>query len=593
MARRVAISVGHGQKIRGARGNPVPPQLDEVDAAKRMVDRVAEILGCAKFFDTTSTSVNSNLNAITGWHNQQTRDLDVSFHLNCYDHTAHGVEVLYVTQQSLASQVSAALAATSGWTNRGAKYRTDLAFLNNTNKPAILLEMGFCDNTGDCNKFNDRFEQIAQTIASSITGAEVPVEPPIEEPPVEPPIEENRIDVTSAWSPEASDVRLIVNDTVIREGDSARTITLTIKRQGDVTLVINGEEFHNYPPTEPPTEGPGDPFEVPVESRPMLKKGDTGQDVVDLQDMLNWTADLELALTADGDFGPATESAVYAYQGSRGLGYDGICGQETWKSLYAKAPPLPPPPHALTTQQIKDITAIANNSAIHRYSWRDRGVAPQGYTQGVALAFGQSLKKLNAGHAAVTQMARARNPGNATDVFNVYRSEFASLGMDNDVAGLDCLRNLYAFLLGLGMRESSGKACCGRDQSASNTTADTAEAGLYQTSYNARSFSAPYFTDLQAEYSKTENKPTCYNPSFYEGVSCSAADWENYGSGAGMEFQALCKECPPFAVETAALTVRSRSDHYGPINRHEVELRADSEALFRAVQDYLDGAAVA
>ena len=41
--------------------------------------------------------------------------------------------------------------------------------------------------------------------------------------------------------------------------------------------------------------------------------------------------------------------------------------------------------------------------------------------------------------------------------------------------------------LGLGMRESSGQYCCGRDTSEDNTTADTAEAGLFQMSWNAMS----------------------------------------------------------------------------------------------------------
>src|SRR6516165_7679029 len=138
---KVAISSGHGLKVRGARGSPVPPQVDEVDEARKMVDRVAELLGCVKFHDDHSTSVSQNLDAICNWHNKQTRDLDVSVHLNCYDHSAHGTEVLFLTQQSLAAEVSAAISEAGDFTNRGAKKRTDLAFLNNTSKPAILLEV--------------------------------------------------------------------------------------------------------------------------------------------------------------------------------------------------------------------------------------------------------------------------------------------------------------------------------------------------------------------------------------------------------------------------------------------------------------------
>ena len=52
--------------------------------------------------------------------------------------------------------------------------------------------------------------------------------------------------------------------------------------------------------------------------------------------------------------------------------------------------------------------------------------------------------------------------------------------MDNDAAGVDTVRHLFVLLIGLGMRESSGKYCEGRDKSASNRSAETAEAGLFQ-----------------------------------------------------------------------------------------------------------------
>ena len=46
------------------------------------------------------------------------------------------------------------------------------------------------------------------------------------------------------------------------------------------------------------------------------------------------------------------------------------------------------------------------------------------------------------------------------------------------------LRRLFVLLMGLGMRESSGQYCEGRDRSAHNTSADTAEAGLFQVSFD-------------------------------------------------------------------------------------------------------------
>jgi hypothetical protein len=519
---KVAISVGHGQKIRGARGNPVPPQVDEVDECKKMVDRVAELLGCVKYFDTSSTSQSQNLNAITNWHNKQTRDLDVSFHLNAYDHTAQGTEVLYLTQQAKAAEVCAAIVAAGSFTSRGAKKRTDLAFLNNTSKPAILLETFFCDHTGDSNKYHDRFEEICRAIAESISDTELGDQPPSR-------------------------------------------------------------------PDRP--ERPGNPFDVPLEDRPLISKGDVGPDVEDLQRMLpRFDGDI------DGDFGPVTEDAVYEYQRSRGLQDDGIVGPNTWGALYAHTPPVPPPPPppgAFTQAQQTKIKNIAMQAEIADYYWEDRGQAPAGYTKGMALAFAQSYRKLLVRHPALLEMSKVRTSSDK-DVFQIYRSEFDKYHMSNESGTLDTdrLRHLYAFMLGSGMRESSGRHCEGRDQSATNVESTTAEAGLFQTSYNAHSASDPEFDDLMAEFSLPENEAVCYLDAFKEDVSCSSSEWSCYGSGDGYKFQELCKSCPAFAVESHGLTLRNLCNHYGPVQRGEVELMPEANEMFLLVQHYVDSITV-
>jgi len=47
MSPRIAISSGHALHVRGARGSPVPPELDEVDEARRVVEGVAAKLRAA------------------------------------------------------------------------------------------------------------------------------------------------------------------------------------------------------------------------------------------------------------------------------------------------------------------------------------------------------------------------------------------------------------------------------------------------------------------------------------------------------------------------------------------------------------------
>ena len=147
-----------------------------------------------------------------------------------------------------------------------------------------------------------------------------------------------------------------------------------------------------------------------------------------------------------------------------------------------------------------EITQLAGSSDIARYSWQDRGVAPAGYIKGMALVYARVYNKLKTGDAAALEMAKAKTADPDGDALTWYDDIFAAAGMSNDTAGVDTLRNLFVLLIGLGMRESSGRYCEGRDRSAQNTTAETAEAGLFQASFNARNAS-PLLPTLFAQYS--------------------------------------------------------------------------------------------
>jgi hypothetical protein len=170
----VAISSGHGRYVRGAVG-PVGWGLDEVDEARKVVAKVADYLRLSgdqvvSFADNTSTTQQENLHTIVNWHNAQSRDLDISVHFNAYvpTHGGRGTETLYLTQDALAAKVAAGIAAASGLINRGAKYRSDLYFLNHTNKPAILIEVCFVDATADVEAYQTHFDGICQAIADTV-----------------------------------------------------------------------------------------------------------------------------------------------------------------------------------------------------------------------------------------------------------------------------------------------------------------------------------------------------------------------------------------------------------------------------------------
>ena len=63
---------------------------------------------------------------------------------------------------------------------------------------------------------------------------------------------------------------------------------------------------------------------------PLVKKGSKGEAVKKLQQILNSKG---YKLSVDGNFGPATEAAVKAYQKANHLEVDGEVGEKTWASL--------------------------------------------------------------------------------------------------------------------------------------------------------------------------------------------------------------------------------------------------------------------
>jgi N-acetylmuramoyl-L-alanine amidase len=180
----IVISSGHGLYVRGASG-----VLDEVDEARKVVDGVAfDLQGrgveVMTYHDNVSKTQDENLNRIVDFHNSRgAHDLDVSVHFNAYQNTDKpmGTEVLYVTQQSLAAALSVSI-ADCGFINRGAKKRTDLFFLNNTEAPAVLLEVCFVDSTADAEVYGLQFDEICEAVAEVLAGQEAEASKPSKPP---------------------------------------------------------------------------------------------------------------------------------------------------------------------------------------------------------------------------------------------------------------------------------------------------------------------------------------------------------------------------------------------------------------------------
>jgi hypothetical protein len=231
------------------------------------------------------------------------------------------------------------------------------------------------------------------------------------------------------------------------------------------------------------------------------------------------------------------------------------------------------------------IIQVAANSEIAKYPWLERGVAPKGYIKGMAVVYAKVYCNLKAGDAFAKEMAKANTGNTDKDALAHYAQKFSAAGMNNSVAGVDTLRHLFVLLIGLGMRESSGKYCEGWDRSAPQPpTAETAEAGLFQTSYNARSAS-PLLSQLFNQYLANQSG---FLEIFEEGVKCSPEDLGNISPNPGEEFQRLSKACPAFASEFAAIGLRNLRKHWGPIIHYKAEIRPEADAMLLEVQKIVD-----
>jgi uncharacterized protein (TIGR02594 family) len=319
---------------------------------------------------------------------------------------------------------------------------------------------------------------------------------------------------------------------------------------------------------------------IPPAERRELSKGDTGSDVTEVQ--------LILGIPSDGEFGPTTEGAVMGFQAGVGVHPDGVVGAQTWEMLDSLQERKDASSEGLTNKEITDIVAWASDSPLMTMDWPGRGRAPEGYITGMALTYGLALKMLAAGDTAVEIMAATDSGDEEHDALTWYADEFREMGWSNDNSGVETLRHLFNLLIGLGMRESSGEYYCGVDTSAgsSSQTGDTAEAGLFQTSWNIRN-AASEFVDL---FDHFDENPNGFLNHFRKGVTPTGSDLKNIGDPDGATYQFLAKYAPAFAVLTTALGMRLLRQHWGPINRKEIDpaLTNEADELLSGIETIID-----
>jgi len=367
---------------------------------------------------------------------------------------------------------------------------------------------------------------------------------------------------------------------VVMEREGGGHVTLYERTEGSNYVCRGGNQSDavnqaSYPISKvvalmwPKADGP-----PPPAPRRNLKKGDSGPDVEMLQ--------AALGIPPDGEFGAVTDAGVKGFQCACGLEVDGEVGPMTWEKIDALVLRMETGSDGLSEETKRAITELALEHPIQKFVWEDRGRSPSGYIAGMGQAYALALTWWVARDPAAIEMAQAAGDADE-DALAWYGAEFAELGINVSVPGVDTLRGLFALMIGLGMRESSGKYYEGRDVSATNTTSDTCEAGLFQMSWNMKTAS-PSMGKLLEDF---VTDPNGFLPIFSEGLTPTSAGLQNFGSGQGAVFQWLAKYSPAFAVMTAAIGLRTRRKHWGPINRREVELVAEAADYLAQVEELI------
>lgn len=167
---RLCFDYGHGGADSGACYKGRKESNDVLSLGKAVA---AEVRRHGITVDETRTSdATVSLNDRSNFENRNAYDYFISFHRNAYKpQKANGAETYTYLSAStkakaLAEKIQAGLVSI-GFINRGVK-TANYYVLRETRCPAVLIEMGFIDNSSDNDLFDSKRNEIVKAIAKAI-----------------------------------------------------------------------------------------------------------------------------------------------------------------------------------------------------------------------------------------------------------------------------------------------------------------------------------------------------------------------------------------------------------------------------------------
>jgi N-acetylmuramoyl-L-alanine amidase len=175
---KIGLRAGHSDNVSGA--------VEIVDEHEQMKKYYTAVKTVFEKYGHTVIDCNSNattqtaeLNEGTSICNNNNCDLFISLHMNCFNGSANGTEVLVSSETSGAYGYALRLVdnfAELGFVNRGVKFEK-LYEMNHTNCGNMISEICFCDSQTDIDIYNKySWEKLAYVLCNAVDGT-IPKEP--------------------------------------------------------------------------------------------------------------------------------------------------------------------------------------------------------------------------------------------------------------------------------------------------------------------------------------------------------------------------------------------------------------------------------
>lgn len=167
---RLCFDYGHGGNDPGACYNGRRESNDVLELGREVAREVRRHGVIIDEIRTTDTTL--SLQQRSNYENKSNYDYFISFHRNAFKaESAIGVETYTYINQSVKSKAMAdkiqAAVVNLGFVNRGVK-KANFHVLRETKAPAVLIELGFIDNSKDNSLFDNKKKEIIKVISKAI-----------------------------------------------------------------------------------------------------------------------------------------------------------------------------------------------------------------------------------------------------------------------------------------------------------------------------------------------------------------------------------------------------------------------------------------